>query len=252
MEMTPLPHVYAWLFRTASAVAPDPLAWAYLDDSEYRRAMGFRFDSDRWLYVKAHGWLRAVLGKFTGQSPRSVMIHQRPGQKPRFLKTDSRHPNLYFNLSHSDGYVGIVISRTCEVGIDIERIRAVSDVVGMAQSILHPRELQCFYAMPEPARDAYFLRVWTVKEAYTKALGFGLAHPFNRFSVEFDVTAANSECVVRDPFNSGPAYVYSGEVNLPLDIPAPKYAFSLAALSAQISLTINHVIEPGYEYFAQP
>lgn len=64
-------------------------------------------------------------------------------------------------------------------GVDIERVRPLKDFGLMTRTVLHPceqRGLSKAAAPQQRLRD--FFRVWTAKEAYTKALGTGLMHGF--------------------------------------------------------------------------
>jgi 4'-phosphopantetheinyl transferase len=90
-----------------------------------------------------------------------------------FPKSDSGAPlqdrGMYWSVSHkSDAVVGIVCP--CPVGIDIERIRPISD--GMFAMIAQPDEWDQLRAMERADR---FFRLWTAKEAALKWSGIGLS-----------------------------------------------------------------------------
>lgn len=73
---------------------------------------------------------------------------------------------LFFNISHSHGLVGIVISDTHDIGIDIEKIRKMEDKV--AKYISSDEEYKYI------KDDKSFFEVWTNKESITKAYGSGI------------------------------------------------------------------------------
>lgn len=56
------------------------------------------------------------------------------------------------------------------IGVDVEALTADEP----AWSVLHPKEKAALRAAPDHRRAEAFLRLWTVKEAYLKALGLGL------------------------------------------------------------------------------
>jgi 4'-phosphopantetheinyl transferase len=76
-----------------------------------------------------------------------------------------------------------------EVGVDCEdelrRTSAAADK--LAGRWLSPLEHDALKAIgDDTARAASFMRTWTLKESYVKALGTGIAaHPFGRFDVSF-------------------------------------------------------------------
>lgn len=91
-------------------------------------------------------------------------------------------PGLDFSIAHSGGLVVAAFCRAAAVGIDVEALRPLPDLPGLAAQ-LHPREAEAILALPEPARAEAFYRCWTRKEAVLKALGQGLNLPLDAFAV---------------------------------------------------------------------
>jgi 4'-phosphopantetheinyl transferase len=56
----------------------------------------------------------------------------------------------------------------------------------LAAQYFSTREVTRLQACHESARDAHFIELWTLKEAYVKAIGAGLSHPLSSFSVLFN------------------------------------------------------------------
>ncbi|MCR5503377.1 MAG: 4'-phosphopantetheinyl transferase superfamily protein [Lachnospiraceae bacterium] len=84
------------------------------------------------------------------------------------------YPGVFFNLSHSGDYVALALS-SFEVGIDIEHMREHTDRI--AQRFYSPEENEYLSSLPEKERKREFIRLWTMKESYLKALGEGLGIP---------------------------------------------------------------------------
>ena len=85
---------------------------------------------------------------------------------------------LEFSVSHCDGLTAVVVSASGACGIDVEdeNRRIGTDVGAFARRWLSEREaarLDRIEDVDERARA--FMRLWTVKEAYVKALGLGIA-----------------------------------------------------------------------------
>lgn len=99
-------------------------------------------------------------------------IHKNAYGKPYFI----HHPNLYFNLSHTLGYVACVIARE-EVGLDIEKIRPYRK--SAVHKVCTDLEQQWIEASNNP-NEAFF-RLWTLKESVVKAEGVGLTKSLKQF-----------------------------------------------------------------------
>jgi phosphopantetheinyl transferase len=60
------------------------------------------------------------------------------------------------------------------IGVDVEIATVLEPAIEPAWNILHDSEKAALAALPEAGRAQEFLRLWTAKEAYVKALGLGL------------------------------------------------------------------------------
>jgi 4'-phosphopantetheinyl transferase len=78
-----------------------------------------------------------------------------------------------FSFSYSGEWVAVAVSEE-PVGIDLEQIRPVR--LGDATLVLTPSERDHVGAHPDP--DEMQLRIWTRKEAVSKAAGVGMHAPF--------------------------------------------------------------------------
>ena len=156
---------------------------ALLSPDEAERAARFRTEALRDRCVLRRGLLRHVLGRATGRAPERLSFAYGPQGKP-FLAGGPA-----FNLADCKDDVLVAIAPpgappTLPLGVDIERLRAVSDAAGIAERFFAPPEQAAFQAVPEPLRARAFLNGWTRKEAFIKATGAGLSMPLDRFAVE--------------------------------------------------------------------
>lgn len=102
--------------------------------------------------------------------------------KPSFL-----HLPVSFNVSHTKGLCASVIALGApgwEVGIDVETIRSYKENV--AKRVFTEEEMA--YIRESSSKDEAFTRLWTLKEAYVKAIGTGLSYPLKKaaFSIQTD------------------------------------------------------------------
>ncbi len=81
-----------------------------------------------------------------------------------------------FNLSHSGGWLALVLGDSPNLGIDIEAGVRLGDGADLVPRVLHPLEAAAWRAAPD--RRSLFLRAWTRKEALLKAKGAGTLDDF--------------------------------------------------------------------------
>jgi 4'-phosphopantetheinyl transferase len=102
-------------------------------------------------------------------------------------KPELAHPfassDLRFNFSHSEGLALAAVTCGRRVGVDIERVRPLRDLEALAERVFSLREREALRQLPQDLRPRGFFNCWTRKEAYIKAIGDGLTHPLERFSV---------------------------------------------------------------------
>lgn len=86
----------------------------------------------------------------------------------------AEYPDIHCNISHADGISAVAVSKY-ECGIDCERVRPYRPSV--LKRVCTNAEQEMLKASPENERELLFFRLWTLKEAYVKALGSGLSFP---------------------------------------------------------------------------
>jgi 4'-phosphopantetheinyl transferase len=143
-----------------------------LSDQERCRANGFIFDRDARRYIVSHAVLRSLLSRFTGIAACKLELRFRIGLKPA-LATRIGQP-IHFSLSRSEERVLIGFAPR-PLGADLEWLGKMIDCESLLGSVLSPREQEAFKRIDPRYRKAAFLRCWTQKEAYLKAVGTGLA-----------------------------------------------------------------------------
>ena len=85
--------------------------------------------------------------------------------------------HLSFSLSHSGSFAVIgVADDDTRVGVDVEEIRSRPRLAALAARVLNDDEHAEWVALDDADEQLRsFLRSWTAKEAYLKALGIGIA-----------------------------------------------------------------------------
>jgi 4'-phosphopantetheinyl transferase len=88
---------------------------------------------------------------------------------------------VHFNLSHSASLVVCVLGRGRAVGVDIEDLARRPPDPAMVSRYCSRTEAEDVRNQGEEWRDR-FLTYWTLKEAYLKARGLGIAVPLSDIS----------------------------------------------------------------------
>lgn len=102
--------------------------------------------------------------------------------------------DLRVSVSHTADRALIAIAPGRRIGVDIESAGRRVDIERVADRFFHPNERASLEAAADRRRT--FLRHWTAKEAYTKALGTGMRTPFDSF--EIDAAAGRPPRLIAD------------------------------------------------------
>jgi 4'-phosphopantetheinyl transferase len=146
---------------------------AFLSPREASRAQRFRFMRYRNRYVVRHGVLRTLLARYLNCEPRQVDIHYESNGKPH-LAAQRNVASLQFSDSHSDTYAAFAFCRYSRIGVDIEKIRELPEMLEIVARHFTRRENAEMLSCPEAGRVKLFYQLWTRKEALLKAQGEGL------------------------------------------------------------------------------
>lgn len=156
-----------------------------LDQDERARAERFHFAVDRRDFIAAHALLRAQLTRRLDIPPREWRFARdangKPGVDPRLGA-----PEVAFNLSHTRGLVAVALASHGAIGVDVEEIDGAKADFAFAEAYFAPAEAELLRRTPAASRSTCFFRLWTLKEAYIKAIGAGLAAPLDSFAFTFE------------------------------------------------------------------
>ncbi|EDY83746.1 4'-phosphopantetheinyl transferase superfamily [Verrucomicrobiia bacterium DG1235] len=172
-----------------------------LSPDEIERSARFRFERHRQRFVAGRSYLRQTLAHLLSVKPDSIRFTYSEYGKPSvdILHSGAQSP-LFFNLSHCEELMVLAISRSIEIGIDVEKVRKLPDEEQLVDQFFEKREREEYHALPEALKTQGFFNCWTRKEAFLKARGDGLQTPLDSFSVSLD---PRLECRIRK-FNSLP------------------------------------------------
>lgn len=166
------PSVDVWAFDLLASTERVEHAYDLLSENERQRAERFHFPADRRRFVIARATLRKVLGDCLEIAPKQLVFEYSEYGKPKLATPKS---DLRFNASRSRERALIACTRGREIGVDIECIRRDLEVEDLAKRFFSVAENERLRSVPSDLRHVAFLRCWTCKEAYVKAIGKGLS-----------------------------------------------------------------------------
>lgn len=208
-------------------------AMEMLSDEETAAYHRFLFDRDRYLYLTAHVLLRTALSNVTSLNPADWLIHRNGYGKPFIV--NSGYEWLNFNLSHTHGLAVCAIVHSCETGIDVERFERIEDPTGICEGFFTKKERDYILCDNTSEKQKRFIRMWTLKEAYIKAVGKGLSIPLDSFSVF--ITNENKASMQIEPGFNHTNFV----CNFHMHQPTPQHHLAVAyKADSQHNFTIRY------------
>lgn len=156
---------------------------ALLSDHERARCDRLNTARHRHHFLVAHALLRTVVARYAGADPSTLRFEVGEHGRPEVVPGSTPRP-VRFNLSHTDGLVAVGVTAKHDVGVDVERLRDVN--LDVAEKHFAPSEILSLRALPAEHQRPRFFAYWTLKEAYIKARGLGLALPLDGFAFDLD------------------------------------------------------------------
>lgn len=142
--------------------------WDALSDDDRRRAEKLRSPDLHRRFLAAHFGMRQTLARYVGVPAAALVLSHGPHGKPLLPAGPS------FSLSHSGDLALFAVGWHRSIGVDLEQVRPIPEAGRIAAKWFGPRDGATFRAAEPCQRDDAFLRRWTCREAYLKALGLGI------------------------------------------------------------------------------
>ncbi len=150
-----------------------------LSDHQKEKARRFPDEQKRRFYIAGRGYLTQLLAHYLPDNASSELCFGKQG-KPS-LKSDSCR--VHFNFTDTCGFGLFAFSSSSELGVDVENINRSGNYSAIIKRRFSPEEQY----IANESNDA-FLRCWTRKEAYGKAMGTGLNYPLREHTLCEDLS----------------------------------------------------------------
>jgi len=154
---------------------------ALLTAEEQERCQRYKFERHRRESLATRVLVRSALSHGRAVRPEAWRFKENVHGKP-FLDPDC---GLHFNLSNSVGLVVCLVAEGGEVGVDVESPARSPQIMEVVKAVFSSAELAQLEELEGAAKQDRALSLWTLKEAYIKARGMGLASPLKKISFLF-------------------------------------------------------------------
>ncbi|MGW4377907.1 4'-phosphopantetheinyl transferase family protein [Streptomyces albidoflavus] len=168
-----------WLPAALTDAALRPLLGR--DWQRYRRTAD---PTVRHRFVASRLALKCTAAAALGTDPGGLDLAYGLGGRPYLRGLDQ----IDVSLTHAGELIAVGVSRHGRIGVDTEPLARGLDSRRLGPYLCTAAELRALQALPADARDDETLRLWTLKEAYSKALGQGLRIGFTEFGFGRDGT----------------------------------------------------------------
>ncbi len=177
--------VALFLARPESLLAPGRReeALATLAPEERERLARFRDARDRDVALASRALQRRVLARCADVATSELRFRLAAHGRPE-LAAPAAACHLRFNVANTRGLVACAVTVGRAIGVDVEPVpeEAPRDVV---DGHFAAAERASLWSLPPAARPRRFAELWTLKEAYLKACGLGLAGSLERVRFDF-------------------------------------------------------------------
>jgi 4'-phosphopantetheinyl transferase len=178
-------HLWYLFFDRVSAADPLDRYLAILSPDERARQQRFLFAKDRRQFLLSHALVRTVLSQYAAVPPAAWDFKAGRHGKP-YITAPLGLPPLSFNLSHTHGLAAVVVALDREIGVDAEWFDRSNASFDLAERFFAADEVEHLRRVPAGDFRQEFFAFWTLKEAYLKACGLGLAVPLADFAFHLE------------------------------------------------------------------
>jgi 4'-phosphopantetheinyl transferase len=181
-------EVHVYLLEPAEISDPTLLSeyYALMNDAERRKHDRYRFERNRRGCLLTRALVRTTLSRYCPEIEPAAWTFEEAGNGRPELAVGQTPLPLRFNVSRTEGLIACAVTVQRAIGVDVEFIDQRRDTGGIAERCFAEPELRALEAQHADRQCARFYSYWTLKEAYIKARGLGLAIPLRQFAFHLD------------------------------------------------------------------
>jgi len=171
-----------------------------LSADEQTESRRFRRARDQHQFIIARALVRLVLSQYFA-IPAGDWRFERDHYGKPFVASPQIRPPVLFSVSHTEGLIACLVTRLCESGVDVEKVKYSRDLPLVASQVFSPAELTALNELSGWNWTTRFFDLWTLKEAYSKARGLGLSLKWSDINFELgldNAIYADFACALND------------------------------------------------------
>lgn len=159
------------------------LSW--LAENEMARYQRFLYAKHKNSFLLTRALSRSILSHYVADvDPADWQFVANDYGKPQIAAPRLLTP-IYFNISHSANKLVMALSRHDGIGVDVETTKKTRETLKIGHRYFSEQEHRELCEQPKELVNDRFYDLWTLKEAYIKACGMGLAISLQQFSFDF-------------------------------------------------------------------
>ncbi|MGE3804805.1 MAG: 4'-phosphopantetheinyl transferase superfamily protein [Gemmataceae bacterium] len=211
----------------------------WLSGEEKERYERYRHEGARQMFLAGRWLVRAMLSRYAALEPAAWRFRANGHGRPEIAMLGLE--GLRFNLSHSAGVLLLGVARERDIGVDVEHVNERRDLLGIAHHSFSAVEIEQVERAAPHERAERFFAIWTLKEAYIKARGMGLAFPLDRFAVRTESVSITRFEVDAD-LDPAPADWHLHDWRL-----RPAHHAALFVRGRELKIWLRHPLQPDAE-----
>ena len=188
--------IHIWIIDLSKHILSASNYFHMLSTTEQKKALSYKFTVHKSYYTIRTALLRTIISKYCDLKIMDIDIGLGPFGKP-YLKNSS--VDLHFNVSHSENFTYIAMTKSGEIGIDLECAHERQDLDSLARYVLHENEYCTFKSIVYSEQLMYFYRIWSLKEAIVKSVGIGLNYPLSKIQIPKNIQESDLKLVKLHP-----------------------------------------------------
>lgn len=164
-----------------------------LSPCEIEKVLSFQRDEMRKSALLARALVRTTIARYQINSlvtPKSIKFRSNVHGKPEVdwpCSYNWEPPALHFNITHTSSLIACGVTINSPIGVDVEEKQRTTkhNILTFARRYFSKHEIEVLTAIEDPhIQHQEFIKLWTLKEAYVKALGKGFSGaPFKTFTI---------------------------------------------------------------------
>lgn len=151
-----------------------------LSEAEFERLNKFKLTINKKRYYTYRTALRRIISNYLNINPAKITFAKNKYGKPS-LSSNLNEKNISFNISHSNEKLLIAVTLKNDIGIDLEYTSDNRKVFDISSQVFTSQELKLLESVNN--KVDMFYRIWTRKEAFLKASGYGMFMDMSKINI---------------------------------------------------------------------